>query len=316
VSPLYAPIEPFVSGALEVGEGHTISWEMSGNVSGMTALVLHGGPGSARSASTRRYFDPSKYRIVMFDQRGCGRSTPHASIPSADLTTNTTDQLIDDIEALRVALGVDHWLVLGHSWGSVLGLTYISRHRNRVSHAILAGVGTGRHAEIERLYEGIADEYPTEWNQLLEGIPTGLRDLGVLEAYRQRLFHPDPETVAEAAHRFSRWEWATSGADPSPSWPDDWNDPAFRLARSRLVTHYFTDKCWLGDRELLDAARSLGSVPALIVSGERDPLAPLHGAQLLANSWPGAELVIVDDAGHALAGLTEAIVSATDRYAT
>jgi proline iminopeptidase len=252
----------------------------------------------------------------MFDQRGCGQSTPHASIPSADLSTNTTDHLIDDIEALRVALSVDRLLILGHSWGSVLGLTYVSRHRDHVSHAILAGVGTGRHAEIERLYEGMADEYPTEWNQLPDGIPAGLRGLGALEAYKQLLFHPDPEVVAKAADRFSRWEWTTSSGDSGSFWPDGWNDPAFRLARSRLVTHYFTNKCWIGDRELLVAARSLGSVPASIVSGERDPLSPLNSAQSLANAWPGAELVIVNDAGHSLAALTEAIVSATDRYAT
>jgi proline iminopeptidase len=289
---------------------------MSGNLSGAAALVLHGGPGSGRAVSARRYFDPTKYRVVMFDQRGCGQSTPHASVPSADLSTNTTNHLIDDIEALREALGVDGWLLLGHSWGSVLGLAYVSRHRDHVAQAILAGVGTGRHIEIERLYEGMADEYPSEWRQLVEGIPTGLRSEGVLEAYKQLLFHPDPDVAAEAAHRFSRWEWATSFGDPSASWPDGWDEPAFRLARSRLVTHYFTNKCWIGDRELLQAATSLGSVPALIVSGERDPLAPLNSAQLLANAWPGAELVIVNEAGHALAGLSQAIVSATDRYAT
>ena len=301
---------------LDVGEANTIYWETSGNPEGMPALVLHGGPGSGCTAQMRQFFDPSRYRIILFDQRGSGRSLPHASDPATDLSVNTTEHLIGDIEGLRRHLGIERWLIFGHSWGSVLGFAYAERYPLRVSHAVLAGVGTGRRAEIDQLYRGLASVYADEWDRFVSGVPEEDRGGDLLGTYRRLLNGPDAEIRERAARDFTAWELATAapGSVPAPRWLD----PAFQIARSRIVTHYFTHDCWIDDGSLLDDAALLRDIPAVIVNGEFDPLAPLRSAEALAAAWPGAELVIVKGAGHSTGsgGMTDAIVSATDRMTT
>lgn len=312
---LYPPIVANASGMLGVGDGNAICWETSGNPDGVPAVVLHGGPGSGCTPGMRRFFDPKRYRIVLFDQRGCGRSRPHASDPATDLSVNKTEYLIRDIEALRDHLGIERWLIFGHSWGSVLGSAYAERHPQSVSHAVLAGVGTGRRAEIDQLYRGLAPFYPAAWARFVAGVPKDVPDFDLLEAYRRLLEDPDAAVRERAARAFSAWEWASAAPDSPP--PPHWLDPAFQLARSRIVTHYFTHGCWIDDGSLLDRAGLLCDIPAIIVNGEFDPLAPLRSAEALVMAWPGAELVIVEGAGHTTAsdGMTDAIVAATDRMA-
>jgi proline iminopeptidase len=205
---LYSEIEPCYQGTLEVGDANLVYWEVCGNPDGKPALVLHGGPGSGASPEFRRYFDPSAYRVVLFDQRGCGRSTPHASDPGTDLSVNTTDHLLADMELLRRHLDVDRWLVLGFSWGSTLGLAYAERHPQRVSELVLVGVTTTRRSEIDWLYRGVAPLFPEQWARFRAGVPAGERDGDLVEAYHRLLEHPDPSVRVSAAKDWSDWDWA------------------------------------------------------------------------------------------------------------
>lgn len=312
---MYPPITPHAEGTLATGDGHELAWEVSGHPDGAAALVLHGGPGSGRSSGSRRLFDPGAYRIVAFDQRGCGQSQPHASEPHADLSTNTTHHLVADIERLRRHLGVERWLVFGHSWGSVLGLTYAQRHRERVRALVLAGVTTGRRWEIEWLYRTVAPMFPDAWSAFRDGVPEAERDGDLVAAYWRRLHDPDPQVRNEAARRWTDWDWSTASSEPGAPRPSRWDDPAFQLARARICTHYFTHDCWLADGELLAGAGALTGVPGVLVNGRLDLQCPLASAVALHRAWPGSELVVVAGAGHSLAdgGMAAAIVAATDR---
>jgi len=317
---LYPDIEPFDHGMLDVGDGNLVYWEMCGNPRGRAALVLHGGPGSGCGRGLRRYFDPHAYRIVLFDQRGCGRSTPHASATTTDLSVNTTGHLLGDIELLRGHLGIERWLVLGNSWGSTLGLAYAERYPAHVDALVLVAVTTTRPSEIEWLYHDVGPLLPGEWERFLGGIAGAPWRCGhdVIEAYHRLLLDPDPTVHQQAAREFSAWEWAVSSIPPTPEPPPGWLVPDFQLARARIVTHFFKHDAWLEDGTLLRNAGALTGIPGVMVHGRLDLGSPLVTAWELARAWPEGELVVVPGAGHATTdvAMSDAVVSATDRFAS
>jgi proline iminopeptidase len=310
--------DPDEQGLLDVGDGNAIYFETWGNSAGKPVVVLHGGPGSGCSSSLRLLFDLEVFRIVLFDQRGCGRSTPNASDMATDLAVNTTEHLLADIEALRRHLGVPRWLVFGMSWGSTLGLAYAERHPGRVTEIILAGVTTTTRTEIEWLYRGVSRLFPAQWERFMAGIPEDRRDADVIEAYHRLLNDPDPEVRDSAARHWSDWEWATASVDPGTSPDARWSDPVFRLARARIVTHYFTHDAWLDQGVLLREAGALAAIPGVMVHGRLDLGSPLATAWELHRAWPASELVVVAGAGHALSepGMAEAVMAAAQRFAS
>ncbi|HEY6057829.1 MAG TPA: prolyl aminopeptidase [Candidatus Limnocylindrales bacterium] len=309
----YPEIEPHEQGLLDVGDGQLVYWEACGNPDGKPALVLHGGPGSGCTPGMRRLFDPAAYRIVLFDQRGCGRSRPHASEPGADLATNTTSHLLADIERLREALRVERWLLFGGSWGSALGLVYAERLPKRVSEIVVTGVATGRRAETDLLTRGLGRLFPDAWARFQAGVPEADRDGDLADAYARLLGDPDPAIREQAARDWCAWEDAIlPSSPPNPRY----EAPEFRLAFARLVTHYWRHGSWLEEGVVLRDAPALAAIPGVIVQGTLDLGSLLGTPWLLARRWPGSELVVVDDAGHDLsAGVSDAIVAATDRFA-
>ncbi len=314
----YPEIEPFERGLLEVGDSNLVYWEICGDPLGKPAVVLHGGPGSGCRPWHRRLFDPRAYRVVLFDQRGCGRSTPHASEPDVDLSTNTTPNLIADIERLREHLGIDRWLVWGGSWGSVLALAYSEQHPERVSEMILWGVATGRRSEHDWLFRGgVGAFFPAQWERLRGAVPDGRRRDDVVEAYAELLFDPDPEVRAHAALEWCRWESATLGWPPSDELDERFADPRFALAFARLVTHYVRHDAWVEDGALLRGAAALAEISGVIVQGRFDFQSPLRSAWELHRAWPRSELVVVDDAGHGLdsKAMIDELIRAGDRFA-
>jgi proline iminopeptidase len=310
----YPEIEPFAHGMLAVGDGNQIYWEACGNPAGTPALVLHGGPGSGCRASMRRYFEPDAYRIVLFDQRNCGRSTPHASDPAVSLAANTTSHLVADIELLREHLGIARWLIFGWSWGSALTLAYAERHTERVSAAVLTGVGTGRRAEVDLFTRGLGGLFPQPWRRFRDGVPADQRDGSLSAAYARLLSHPSGAVRAKAARDWCDWE---EGMLPTSGHNSRYDDPAFRMAFARIVTHYWSNDHFLQpDGVLLTAASRLGLVPATLIQGTLDLVNLVGTPWLLAAAWPGSELVLIDDAGHGGSDrLLAAIVAATDSFA-
>ena len=314
---LFPAIEPYEQGMLDVGDGNRVHWETCGSPRGKAALVVHGGPGSGCSQWHRRLFDPAAYRVVLFDQRNCGRSEPHASDRATDLASNTTWKLIEDMEALRRHLQVDWWLVLGGSWGSTLALAYAEEHPERVSEMILFGVTTGRHAEFDWLFRGgVAVFFPEQWARLRAALPVSTADPDVVEGYRRMLHDPDPGGRQRAAVEWCRWESATLAWPPTTGLSPRFRDTRFALAFARLVTHYVRHNAWLDDGSLLRGADALSEIPGILVNGRFDFQAPIANAWKLSRVWPRAELVIVDDAGHAAdAAIGDQLVRATDRFA-
>jgi len=315
----YPEIEPHQHGMLEVGQGNRVYWETCGSARGKPAVVIHGGPGSGCSTWHRRLFDPTTYRIVLFDQRGCGRSTPHASEPDVDLMSNTTQNLIADIELLRQHLDVDRWLVFGGSWGSTLALAYTQAHPDRVTEMILWGVTTGRRVECDWLFRGgVAALFPDQWARLRAGVPAVERDGDIVEAYSRMLHDRDPEVRRRAALAWCTWESATPAWPPTTGLAERYSDPDFALAFARLVTHYVRHDLFLEDGILLRNAHTLAQIPGILVNGRFDLQAPIANAWELNRVWPRAELVIVEDAGHAGddPDLTEELIRATDRFAS
>ena len=298
---LFSAIEPYQHGMLAVGDGNLVYWESCGNPRGKPAVVVHGGPGSGCTDWQRRLFDPASYRVVLFDQRGCGRSTPHASAVDADLTSNTTWNLVDDIDAVRRHLGVERWLVLGGSWGGTLALAYAVRFPERVTEMILFGVTTGRHAEFDWLFRGgVAALFPEQWERLRAAAPLAESDRDVVDAYHRLLFDPDPVVQQRAAYEWCLWESATPAWPPVAGLSARFHDRRFALAFARLVTHYVRHRAWLDDGCLLAGAGVLADIPGVLVNGRFDFQAPIVNAWTLHRAWPRAELVIVDDAGHAM----------------
>ena len=303
---------------LEVADDNRVYWEACGNSRGKAAVVLHGGPGSGCTPWHRRLFDPFTYRVVLFDQRNCGRSTPHASAPEVDLASNNTANLIADIERLREHLRIERWLVLGGSWGSTLALAYAERFPNRVTEIILFGVTTGRRKEFDWSFRGgLADLFPEQWERLRDSIPAGLRDGDIIEAYCRLLHDPDPTIRNQAALAWCTWESATPAWPPADGLSPRFRDPAFRMAFARIVTHYVRHYAWLEDGALLRDARVLGHIPGIMVNGRFDLQAPIGWAYDLKLVWPRAKLVIVEDAGHdaSNASIAGELVRATDQFA-
>jgi proline iminopeptidase len=315
---LYTEIEPYESGLLNVGDGNLVYWEECGNPRGKPAVAFHGGPGSGCSPWWRRLFNPDAYRVVLFDQRNCGRSRPHASLLTTDLAGNNTGNLIRDAERLREHLGVEKWLVIGGSWGSTLGLAYAEEYPERVSEIILFGVTTGRRSEFDWLFRGgVSIFFPEQWDQLLSAVPERLRGLDIVEAYSRLVNDPDPAVRLPAIEAWCMWESATPEWPPTGKLAKRFTDPAFSAAFTRIVTHYVSHNAWLEDGALIRDAGKLSGIPGVMVNGRFDFQAPIGDAWELKRAWPGAEMVIIDDAGHApTSRVEEELVRATDRFAS
>ena len=295
---LYPPIEPYDQGMLVVGDGNAIAWEVSGARNGKPAVVVHGGPGQGCSPNMRRAFDPERYRIILFDQRGCGRSTPHASDPATEMRFNTTEHLVVDMEMLREHLGVERWLLCGGSWGSALAVAYAERHPSRVSEVVLNSVTTARRSEAAWLYGGLARFFPEAAGRCRGHVPEA-RDHDVIEAYARRLEHPQESVRLLAARAWCDWEDAVLSLEPgSTRAPFADLSPRDMLALVRICTHYLRHGAWLAEGALIDDAGGLRWIPGVLIHGRRDLTCPVDTAYLLARAWPGARLIVLDDAGH------------------
>lgn len=310
---LYPPIEPYAHGHLDTGDGHQVYWELCGNPDGVPVVFLHGGPGGGCAPDHRRLFDPTRYRILLFDQRGCGRSLPHA-----ELENNTTWHLVADIERLRVLSGAERWLVFGGSWGSTLALAYAESHPERVTGLILRGIFTLRRAELQWYYqEGASWLFPDKWERFLAPIPPAERD-DLIAAYRRRLTDPDPAVRVRAAIAWSVWEGETITLRPLAALSAQHGDTDYALAFARIENHYFVHHGWLEEGQLIRDVGRIRHIPALIIQGRYDVATPMRTAWDLHLAWPEAAFRLIDDAGHAVSepGIRDALLEATDRFAT
>lgn len=292
---LYPPIEPYDQGMLDVGDGNFVYWETSGNPDGKPAVMLHGGPGQGCAPGMRRMFDPARYRAVLFDQRGCGRSTPHASDPATDMRHNTTEHLVVDMERLREHLGIERWLVTGGSWGATLAVVYAERYPERVTEIMISSVSLTRPSEIDWLYRGAGRFFPEQWERFRDGVPS--RDDDLVAAYARLLEDPDPLVRTEAARSWCVWEDTVlsleSGATIHNGPTGEWE-----LAFARIVTHYYSHAGWLEPGAVIRDAGLLGGIPGVLIHGRRDLSCPVDTAWELARAWPGAKLLIDDGSGH------------------
>jgi proline iminopeptidase len=308
---LYPPIEPYETGMLDVGEGHSIYYERCGTPGAKPAVFLHGGPGGTISPKHRSLFHPEAYDVLLFDQRGCGQSTPHA-----DLNANTTWDLVADIERLRVLAGIDKWLVFGGSWGSALALAYAETHPDRVSELVLRGIFTVRQSELDWYYQfGASEVHPDKWEDFVAPIPPEERG-NIAAAYRKRLTGTDEAAQRQAAKAWSLWEGRTITLLPDPE-NDHFGDPHFALAFARIENHYFVHKGWLEEDQLIRDAAKLRGIPGTIVQGRYDMACPVRTAWDLHKAWPGADFHLIENAGHAYSepGILDRLIRATDRYA-
>ena len=309
---MYPAIEPYDSGMLDVGDGHHVYWELCGTPGAKPAVLLHGGPGAGLSPEHRRLFDPARYQVMLFDQRGCGRSTPNAA-----LEANTTWHLVDDIERLRVIAGVDRWSVFGGSWGSTLALAYAETHPDRVTDMVLRGIFTVRREEIAWYYqEGASWLYPDLWESFLAPIPVEERS-DLVAAYRRRLVADDAAVRLEAARAWSLWEGQTITLLPNPALREVFAQDEYALAFARIENHYFVHDAFLEPGQLLRDASRLRHIPGVIVQGRYDLATPMRTAWDLHRAWPEADFQVVADAGHAFdePGILHRLIEATDRFA-
>ena len=309
---LYPEIEPYACGHIEVGDGHAVYWERSGTPGAKPAVFLHGGPGGGCSLAHRRLFDPKLYDVMLFDQRGCGRSTPHAS-----LDANTTWHLVADIERLRTMAGVGQWLVFGGSWGSTLALAYAQTHPSHVSELVVRGVYTLTRAELDWYYQfGVSQMFPDKWERFIAPIPENERH-DMMAAYRKRLVDPDRSVQLAAAKAWSLWEGETITLLPNVAYSDSFAEDEFALAFARIENHYFVHDGWLEQGQLLRDAGRLHGIPGVIIHGRYDMPCPAKYAWELHKSWPKAEFFLVDGAGHAYSepGILDRLIYATDKYA-
>jgi len=309
---LYPAIAPYVSGLLDVGDGHRVYWERCGTAGGIPAVFLHGGPGGGCGPSHRRLFDPARYDVLLFDQRGCGRSLPHA-----ELAANTTWHLVADIERLRAMCGHEEWLVFGGSWGSTLALAYAETHPARTSALILRGIFLLRQMEVDWYYQGGASWlFPDKWERFLVPIPEGERH-NLVEAYRRRLTGDDEATRLDAARAWAQWEGETITLLPDPATANGFGDAHFALAFARIENHYFLNKGWMEEAQLLRDAGRLRDIPGTIVQGRYDTATPMRSAWDLHRVWPEADFHLIPDAGHAYSepGILDRLIRATDSHA-
>jgi proline iminopeptidase len=298
---MHPPIEPYDHGMLDVGDGNRVYWETCGNPEGKPAVVVHGGPGAGCSEGQRRSFDPSKYRAVLFDQRGCGRSTPHASDPATDMSVNTTEHLIADMERLREHLGIERWLLYGGSWGCTLALAYAERHPERVSEIVLVAVTMTRRSDVDWLYRGVGRFFPEEFERFRAAVSEAASNAtpDVLAAYARRMDDRDPEVRSRAAHEWLAWEDAVISLEAKGR-PGAYSDrpPDASLAFVRICAHYFANGAWLEEGAILHDAGRLAGIPGVLIHGRLDLGGPLVTAWDLARAWPDAELHVIEDSGH------------------
>lgn len=309
-------IEPNQTDLLDVGDGHHVYWESWGDPAGIPVVFVHGGPGGGCHPGDRDMFDPTRYHVVFFDQRGCGRSRPLAREADADLSANTTNHLIADMESLRSLLEIDKWVVYGLSWGTTLGLAYAEAHPDRVIGVMLGLVGLTTPREVAWITEGVARIFAPEWERFSSFIPPELADLRLVEAYNRLLFDPDPDVRAEAAHEWCVWEDTHMGLAPGAGPRLQLKDPGFKLELARLVTHYWSNGAFLGDTQLMDNAPLLNGIPGVLVHGRYDVSSPIETPWRLSRVWDTAELVVVDDAGHGGGSLMEAFITGLEKVAT
>jgi proline iminopeptidase len=296
---------------IEVGDRHTLYVEECGNPNGIPVLFVHGGPGGGCGPTHRRFFNPERYRIILFDQRGCGRSTPHA-----ELEANTTQVLVEDMERIREFLSVEQWLLFGGSWGSTLSLVYAETHPERVAGMILRGIFLCRDQDIQWFYQqGASALFPDYWQDYLQPIPATERN-DLLSAYHQRLTGNNDLVRMQAAKAWSVWEGRCSTLDPNPDVVEHFADPHFALAMARIEAHYFIHKAFLESDQILNDAHRLADIPITIVHGRYDVVCPLEQAFALQQAAPHAHLHIVRDAGHSAfePGIIDNLVHATDEF--
>ncbi|EPQ27366.1 uncharacterized protein PFL1_04905 [Pseudozyma flocculosa PF-1] len=310
---LYPDVEPYESGHCQVDSRHSLYYEWSGNPNGQPAVFLHGGPGGGISKDDRRWFDPAHYRILTFDQRGAGRSTPHA-----DLVDNTTWHLVADIERLRTKFGVDKWLVFGGSWGSTLALAYAQKHPQPVSALVLRGIFTLRRSELLFFYqEGASHVFPEQWEPYRDGVPEGERD-DFIAAYHKRLTSESADVRLDAARRWSTWENATCKLYVDAESLRRGEEDKWALAFARIENHFFQHHGWMDDGQLLERENvdRIRHIPAVIVQGRYDMVCPATTAWSLHRAWPEAEFHMIPDAGHSAKepGITDKLIQATDKF--
>ena len=310
---LYPPIEPYKTGYLQVSDLHTIYFEESGNKDGKPVIFLHGGPGGGITPIYRQYFDPEQWRIIIFDQRGCGKSTPYA-----ELKENTTWDLVSDIEKLREHLGIDKWVVFGGSWGSTLSLAYSQTHPEKCKGLILRGIFMLRRKELLWFYqEGTSYIYPDAWEEYLKPIPPEERH-DLISAYHQRLNSEDRRVRLEAARAWSVWEASTSKLIQSSETMEHFAEDEFAEAFARIECHYFVNRGFFkSENQLLENVDRIRHLPGVIVQGRYDVVCPMVSAWELHRAWPEAEFIVVPDAGHSIGepGIRSALIHATDKFA-
>lgn len=308
---MYPDIEPYDQGLLDVGDGNSIYWECCGNPKGKPAVYLHGGPGSGCTPGARRFFDPKAYRIVLFDQRGCGRSRPLLN-DRLQLQNNTTQHLLRDLEALRKHLLVDRWVMLGVSWGTTLALAYAQAYPQYVAALVLACVTTTSPREVEWITRGVGAIFPQQWERFASHFPNDLKGERIVDAYASLLFDDDPAVRAAAAAQWCAWEDAHVSLAPGHTPNPRFLDPDFRLRFARIVTHYWRHSAFLEDEQLIRNAVLLNGVPAVLLHGRYDVSSPLETAWQLHTRWQSSELLVLDG-GHGGGSVHAEIVRALDR---
>lgn len=308
----YPEIEPFETGFLDVGDGHTIYWERVGTKGAKPAVFLHGGPGGGTSPLQRRLFDPKLYDVLLFDQRGCGKSTPHAG-----LEANTTWHLVADTERLREMMGVEKWLVFGGSWGSTLALAYAETHPSHVSELVLRGIYTLTKAELDWYYQfGVSEMFPDKWERFQAPIPEDERH-DMMGAYRRYLTGTDRKKQLECAIAWSTWEGGTITLLPNPDYEAHFGEDDYAIAFARIENHFFVHGGWMDEGQLLRDAHKLRDIPGVIVHGRYDMPCPAKYAWQLHKAWPKADFHLIEGAGHAYLepGILDQLIRATDRFA-
>ncbi|WP_194899389.1 prolyl aminopeptidase [Catenulispora pinisilvae] len=313
----YPPMGPYATGYLDVGDGNQIYYEELGNPDGKPAVNLHGGPGAGSMVGPTKAWNPEKWRVIRFDQRGCGRSTPHASDPATDMSVNTTHHLVRDIELLREHLGIEKWLVKGGSWGASLALVYAQAHPERVTEMIIPAVTSTRPEETDWLYHGVRRIFPEAWDRFRNHVPEGERDGNLVQAYSRLMENPDRAVREAAANEWIRWEDAVisleSNGKPG-AYEENFVDDD-RLAFVRICSHYFGNDAWLEPGQTLRDMHKLHGIPAVLVHGRHDLGSPVYTAWELAQAWPDAKLIVVEDSGHTGSeAMGQALNEATEEF--